>query len=130
LGSRSALTPEITGGIKSLNALRVLSGVVSPGHHALDGIAVVSEIMASPEPRQAAEMLADRVRTFKNARQALPIPGSLAVRRQSEYTPEAVIEQSGVLLEAVRKYSPLVHQVSRWIAWASALTSRYRLDHE
>ena len=46
------------GGIKSTNLLRTLHGCAFPTGHSLDGVAVVSDIMASSEPQAAARRLA------------------------------------------------------------------------
>jgi thiamine-phosphate diphosphorylase/hydroxyethylthiazole kinase len=97
------------GGIKFTTALRVLWGAVSPEHHALDGVAVVSDIVASHEPRQQAEKLAHIVQSFKSGQQASAIPGSMALC--NVYTAEDVLQASGQILQAIRKHRPVVHQV-------------------
>lgn len=86
---------------------------MSGTHHALDGVAVVSDIYRSTEPKAAAEKLATIVRAFKSARAASAIPGTLAIRRSEDYSKEFVVEKSAALLDVVRKMSPLVHQVER-----------------
>jgi thiamine-phosphate diphosphorylase/hydroxyethylthiazole kinase len=94
------------GGIKSSNALRVLSGAVSDDHLALDGVAVVSEIMAASDSRAAAEKLAAAVRSFKEAHSnfltAQPATNDL------QQLPSVL----GRILGDVRQHRPVVHQVS------------------
>jgi thiamine-phosphate diphosphorylase / hydroxyethylthiazole kinase len=97
------------GGIKANNALRVLWGTVSSSQHALDGLAVVSEIVGSTEPRQRAEKLASIIKAFKASQQVAAIPGSLAIRKT--YTIDDILETSGQLLKDLRRLRPVVHQV-------------------
>ncbi|KAH9935372.1 Hydroxyethylthiazole kinase [Fomitopsis serialis] len=97
------------GGVKSTNALHCLHGSVSVTGSALDGLAVVSDIVASPEPKVAAEKLASIVRAFKGyspSSFSLPSP---------RYTPEFVKTQAAALVSAVRKHSPLVHQITNTV---------------
>ncbi|KAI0036855.1 thiamine biosynthetic bifunctional enzyme [Vararia minispora EC-137] len=94
------------GGIKIDNLARVLHGCSSPNGHGLDGIAVVSEIMASPEPRIAAERLAKTCSSWKSVPRrpvSFTTPLSSAV---------AYVRRSAELLELVRTLSPLVHQIT------------------
>jgi thiamine-phosphate diphosphorylase/hydroxyethylthiazole kinase len=101
------------GGIKSLNALRVLSGATSPNHHCLDGLAVVSELMASSEPKETARGLSDVIQAFKDTREQSNIPGSLALCSLDEYKSQQIAIVCGKMLDNVRKHRPVVHQVSR-----------------
>lgn len=100
------LDDRTPGGIKSTNALHCLHGSVSETGHALDGLAVVSDIVASLEPKAAAGRLASIIRAFKQASPStFSFPDAL-------YTPEKVKERVASLIPAVRKHSPLVQQVS------------------
>ena len=91
--------------MKSTNALHCLHGSVSVTGHALDGLAVVSDIVASPKPKAAAGRLASIVRAFKSASPSIfSVPGA-------QYTPEEIKEQVASLISAVRRHSPLVQQV-------------------
>ncbi|KAI0081889.1 Hydroxyethylthiazole kinase [Panus rudis PR-1116 ss-1] len=93
-------------GIKSSNALHCLHGSVSPGGRTLDGLAVVSEIVGSPEPFKAAKRLAGIIKSFKSSQKLIFSlgPGSL---QTSSPSPTA-----GDILSAVRKFGPLVHQIT------------------
>ncbi|KAI0633418.1 Hydroxyethylthiazole kinase [Trametes polyzona] len=96
-------------GIKSTNALHCLHGSVSPGGRALDGLAVVSDIVASTDPLNAAKRVATIVQAFKS----IPTPTfSLA---PSSYTADAFRGGVGELLTAVKKHSPLVHQITNTV---------------
>ena len=103
------------GGIKATNLLRTLHGTVSSTGHALDGIAVISEIVASTEPRRATETLANILSAF---RADFPHPPGLDTRLTSDLyvtgdlSPETVLEGVVQLLETIRGLNPLVHQVS------------------
>ncbi|KZT71053.1 HK-domain-containing protein [Daedalea quercina L-15889] len=97
------------GGIKSTNALHCLHGSVSTTGHALDGLAVVSDIVASPEPKLAAEKLAFIVRAFKSG------PPSSSSLPDARYTAEWIKEQVASLVPAVRKHGPLVHQITNTV---------------
>ncbi|KAK7472494.1 thiamine biosynthetic bifunctional enzyme [Stygiomarasmius scandens] len=96
------------GGINSKNVLRVLHGSVSETAHALDGVAVVSAIVTSTEPRHAASELAGTIRAFKqgpSAAQGL----SLSANR---YTNETIIDKVVTLMKSIRNINPLVHQIT------------------
>ncbi|TFY68790.1 hypothetical protein EVJ58_g794 [Rhodofomes roseus] len=97
------------GGIKSTNALHCLHGSVSVTGHALDGLAIVSDIVGSPEPKLAAGKLASVVRAFKaHSPSSFSLPGA-------QYAPESIKAQVGSLVSAVRKHSPLVHQITNTV---------------
>ena len=57
----------MAGGIKSTNMLRTLHSCVSPAGHFCDGVAVVSDIMASPERQAAGRSLAQTYRAWEVA---------------------------------------------------------------
>ncbi|EIN11870.1 HK-domain-containing protein [Punctularia strigosozonata HHB-11173 SS5] len=102
------------GGIKTTNVLRTLHGSISTTGHALDGVAVVSELVASPDPAGVAQTLATSIKgfkseplhTFSNAH----IHRSLAVG--SAYTQDSIIASASALIGAVRSLKPLVHQIT------------------
>jgi thiamine-phosphate diphosphorylase/hydroxyethylthiazole kinase len=89
----------------------VLHGATSSTHRALDGLAIVSEIYASPEPKAIAGQFADIVRSFKAGQASRAVPGTFMFRPPSDYTSTVVLEQAAAFVDVVRKYSPLVHQV-------------------
>ncbi|KAI0674972.1 Hydroxyethylthiazole kinase [Trametes maxima] len=96
-------------GIKSTNALHCLHGSVSSSGRPLDGLAVVSDIVASPDPLNAARRIATIVKAFK----AVPLPTfSLS---PSTYAVDAFKHGTGQLLLAVKKFSPLVHQITNTV---------------
>ncbi|KAI0742200.1 Hydroxyethylthiazole kinase [Irpex lacteus] len=89
-------------GINSSNVLHCLWGSVTPTGHALDGVAVVSDIVASPQPRVAAQALFSRIQAFYQT----------SLSPQSSYTVESIKAGVGSILDSVRKYGPLVHQIT------------------
>ena len=97
------------GGIKTSNLLRTLYGSVSQTDHALDGVAVVSEIMASPLPMETAHTMKAIVSGFRDGLRAqLSSP-----RRGLWASPDrtSIVEAACRLIEQVRKSGPLIHQV-------------------
>ncbi|KAA1472920.1 thiamine biosynthetic bifunctional enzyme [Dentipellis sp. KUC8613] len=97
------------GGIKSTNLLRVLHGSVTPTGHALDGVAVVSDIVASSNPRASAERLALIFRSWA----AIPRgPKSFSVDVPDVYLPANIVNAAADLVARVRHVKPLVHQLT------------------
>ncbi len=94
-------TVPCVAGINSSNVLHCLWGSVTPTGHALDGFAVVSDIVASPQPLVAAQALFSRIQAFYQT----------SLSPQSSYTVESIKAGVGSILDSVRKYGPLVHQV-------------------
>lgn len=104
---------ERTGGIKASNLLRTLHGSVSSTMHCLDGVAVVSDIMASAEPHLAAKNLLDITQSFRTAnsgqlQSAIPIS---SLRPSGLLTRDTILDEVMRLMQSVRKVTPLVHQV-------------------
>ena len=95
--------PLRSGGIKSTNAVRTLFGSLTRSGKSLDGLAVVSDIVASREPLAAAQQLKDIITRFKSSRTRF---SSL-----DAYTTELLKRSVGEALRRVRELSPLVHQV-------------------
>ncbi|KAI0037969.1 HK-domain-containing protein, partial [Auriscalpium vulgare] len=95
------------GVIKSTNVLRVLHGTQTPSGHALDGVAVVSDIVASTEPFGAAQRLSTTIRAWA----ALP-RGRTSFSPSSAYTSGKVIEAAAALVATVRRTKPLAHQIT------------------
>jgi thiamine-phosphate diphosphorylase/hydroxyethylthiazole kinase len=103
------------GGIHLPNLAQLLHGSISPtSRNHLSGIATISDIVGSPTPKDAAAALRAVVDSFKRARQSLGNPSSVFSLSSPEEprTAESLIRQVGVLMEVVRKHTPLVHQVS------------------
>ncbi|KAL1747054.1 Hydroxyethylthiazole kinase family-domain-containing protein [Schizophyllum fasciatum] len=97
------------GGINAGNLARTLQGAVSDGGRALDGVAVVSDIMASRDPGAAAGRLAAIVRAFKEGRARASSAPSAGL-----HVPDLL---DGVvrLMEVVREINPLVHQITNTV---------------
>jgi thiamine-phosphate diphosphorylase/hydroxyethylthiazole kinase len=87
------------GGIKSTNAVRTLFGSITTSGKSLDGLAVVSDIVASREPLMAAKRLKDAVTHFKTSRTKF---SSL-----DDYTTKSLRDSIGEALGYVRELSPL-----------------------
>lgn len=100
------------GGIKSTNLLRTLHGCASPTGHALDGVAVVSDIVASSEPQAAARRLAQMFRAWAAAASRGPTAFLITPGQKAHYTPEAIAAAAAALLDGVRRVRPLVHQIT------------------
>ncbi|KAI9442417.1 thiamine biosynthetic bifunctional enzyme [Lactarius indigo] len=77
------------GGIKSTNLLR----------HALDGVAVVSDIVASPEPQAAAQRLAQTFRAWAAAASRGPTAFLVTPELKAQYTPEAITAAAATLVD-------------------------------
>jgi thiamine-phosphate diphosphorylase/hydroxyethylthiazole kinase len=103
------------GGIKATNLPRLLHGAVSINGRALDGVAVVSDVVASDEPRGAAAKLAEITKRFKEV--------GVAISAQANYTAEEIIEKAAGLVKTVRALNPLVHQV-RVIIWTAVVIAK------
>ena len=105
----------LIGGMKKENVLRTLVGCQNPGVEELsvssvDGIALVSEIVASPEPRLAAQRIAEIVQHFKAFQQRrwlLTSRSTLGNPRKQK-----VLQYVSSLIEHTRTHPPLVHQIT------------------
>ncbi|KAH9994971.1 thiamine biosynthetic bifunctional enzyme [Russula compacta] len=101
------------GGIKSTNLLRTLHSCASPTGHALDGVAVVSDIVASPDPRAAASRLAQTFRAWAAAASRGPTAFLVASAEPTvQYTREGIADAAAALVNTVRHLRPLVHQIT------------------
>ncbi|KAJ3512635.1 hypothetical protein NLJ89_g3408 [Agrocybe chaxingu] len=103
----TGITAVAIGGIKSTNLLRTLHGCVSITGHALDGVAVVSDIVASPEPGQAASKLRSIFKQFNESSRSF-----LAPSPSSNLTVESILDGVVKLMTEIRKVNPLVHQIT------------------
>ncbi|ETW81065.1 hypothetical protein HETIRDRAFT_452502 [Heterobasidion irregulare TC 32-1] len=98
------------GGIKSTNIIRTLHGSATASGYALDGVAVVSDVVASQDPRAAAQRL---LQLFSSWAKASRGPTSFSLLSpQGSYTSESVVKEAASLLESVRQIKPLVHQIT------------------
>ncbi|KAI0256184.1 TMP-TENI-domain-containing protein [Lactifluus subvellereus] len=100
------------GGIKSTNLLRTLHSCTSPTGYALDGVAVVSEIVASIEPGAAAQRLAQTFRAWTAAASRGPTGFLATPERKAQYTREGIAAAAAALVDTVRRVRPLVHQIT------------------
>ncbi|TDL24154.1 Hydroxyethylthiazole kinase [Rickenella mellea] len=96
------------GGITTGNVSRTLHGSVSVHGKALEGVAVVSEIMASTTPQQVARRLFEIVHGYKLApRKHLQNPF-----RTPLDSSQNIVNAAASLLSIIRKSSPLIHQIT------------------
>ncbi|KAF5351697.1 hypothetical protein D9756_007742 [Leucocoprinus leucothites] len=103
------------GGIKESNLLRTLHGSVSPTGHALDGVAVVSEIVASKDPKNAAANLSSILSGFRARFTSVPRGRTLASSLYGDGsvpTNPKILEGVRTLMIEIRKAGPLVHQIT------------------
>lgn len=123
--SRNAAESRVThhgtdslGGIHPPNVPFLLHGAISPVHRvSLDGIAVISAIVGSRAPADAARGLRAQIDSFKRARKAYAAAGLAATRSaftspSAPRTAGALVETVAELMDVVRANTPLVHQVS------------------
>ncbi|KAF9268649.1 thiamine biosynthetic bifunctional enzyme Thi4 [Marasmius fiardii PR-910] len=104
------------GGIKSNNLLRTLYGSVSRTNHSLDGVAVVSEIMASDQPKEAAASLCNVLHEFKSGSSI-----QLGLCAQpTVYTLDKVTGDIVKLMEHMKTINPLVHQITNNVVIAQS----------
>ncbi|KAI0779860.1 Hydroxyethylthiazole kinase [Fomes fomentarius] len=93
-------------GVKSTNALHCLHGAITSSGRSLDGLAVVSDIVASSDPYTAAKRIATIVQAFKGN----PITSFSTF--PPSYSIDSIKHGVGEILSAVRHFSPLVHQIT------------------
>ena len=102
-------TSPSTAGINSRTVLHCLWGSVSPSGRQLDGVAVVSDIMAAQDAYAASKKLSDIIQSFyRSSFRTFSQPLSPT----SSYTADGLKSAVGTILDAVKQFSPLVHQVS------------------
>ncbi|KDQ33951.1 hypothetical protein PLEOSDRAFT_21200 [Pleurotus ostreatus PC15] len=97
------------GGIKSTNILRTLYGAVSQSGHTLDGVAVVSDIVSSNDPQNAAANLSGIIHKFK-AQEHLG-PAMIG----TPLTGKGVLMQALQIFDAIKTTNPLVHQITNTV---------------
>jgi thiamine-phosphate diphosphorylase/hydroxyethylthiazole kinase len=102
-----------TGGVNKSNIVRVVHGAVAPSGRALDGVAVISAIVASQQPESAARELLSK---FKSARRQLD---SIPQR------PRATNDLLRDLVEAVKQMRQgcgLIHHITNVGIWIDSLS--------
>lgn len=95
----------VAGGIKSTNLYRTLHGSVSTTDHALDGVAVVSDIVASSEPKLASQRLKSILTQFRQ---------NSAHKLQGRSAQDILSSVVGLMKE-IRSINPLVHQITNTV---------------
>lgn len=92
----------------------------------LEGVAVVSDIMASSDPCASSRQLAAQIRAFYASSQHLAFSSAPSQPHQfAPYTPHTIKQFAAQCLSAIKKHTPLVHQVR--CARHSALAADQRL---
>ncbi len=114
----SNLLTRTSGGIKQSNLLRTLHGSVSSTGHSLDGVAVVSEIVASRDPKTISEELRSILNIFKD--------NTASFKCTSILKPDTIVEEVIKLMGAVKESNPLIHQVctTHFVSYISHLYRR------
>lgn len=103
------------GGIHLPNVAQLLHASIAPqSRNALDGIAIISDIVASLTPREAATNLREVVQSFKRARSQLS--NLEAVYGTNLFSgPRGVdgfIKEAVLLMDVIKRETPLINQVS------------------
>ena len=99
----------MAGGIHLPNLPQLLHGSTSPKHgNALDGIAVISDIVGSTDPARAAVELRTVLDSFRRGRQN---PTKGVFRTEEDLDVRQMLDRVGMLLEVTKKETPLVNQV-------------------
>jgi hypothetical protein len=91
--------------------LRTLHSCASPTGYALHGVAVVSAIMGSSDPRAAASSLRQIFRDWAAAASHGPTAFLVTPGQNAQYTREGIAAAAAALVDTVRRLRPLVHQV-------------------
>lgn len=99
------LTSKLKGGIKNENLLRVLHGVhTRDTKRYLDGVAVVSEIVSSQNPKESATSLKNIFNAFKEQEKNKESVSPLTV--------ELILESVWSIIEQIPKHNPLIQQMA------------------
>lgn len=77
--------------------------------HILDGVAVVSEVVASPEPSKSARKLKEAYWSWSNVTKQL-------TKESTSYTASTIKGGVADLLRVIRETKPLIHQVMSLLA--------------
>lgn len=110
----------ISGGIHLPNLPQLLHASISPEKgNALAGIAVISDIVGSTDPKAAAHDLRVVVDSFKRG---LAKKTAGLFRTEEGLNEKDLLDRVGTLMEVTRNETPLVNQVSRVSCMMSAET--------
>ncbi|WVW86150.1 hydroxyethylthiazole kinase [Kwoniella bestiolae CBS 10118] len=104
------------GGIHLPNLPQLLHGSISPKtSNALDGVAVISDIVASHQPRKASEALREIIDSFKRARKGLEGHKGLFGSTSSVsggLSREYLVEKVQGLMRVLEQETPLINQLT------------------
>ncbi|KIR62454.1 hydroxyethylthiazole kinase [Cryptococcus bacillisporus CA1873] len=103
------------GGIHLPNVAQLLHASIAPqSRNALDGIAIISDIVASLTPREAAKNLREVVQSFKRARSQLANLEAVygANLFTSQRNIDDFIKEAVHLTDVIKKATPLVNQMT------------------
>lgn len=103
------------GGIHPPNLPYLLHASISPNsRNHLAGIAIISDIVGSRQPKEAAQGLRKVVNSFKRAREGLGHPEAIfPLSNPTKRDREELLKSIGELMRIVKAKTPLIHQVSR-----------------
>ncbi|WVR00279.1 hydroxyethylthiazole kinase [Kwoniella sp. CBS 9459] len=115
----SGIEAVAIGGIHLPNLAQLLHGSIAPAsRNALAGIAIISDIVASASPTEAAANLRLVVDSFKRSRQALKdetgVFGGLGSKRD-QVDAKRLVEKVQELMAVVKRETPLVHQMTNTV---------------
>ncbi|WWC91700.1 hydroxyethylthiazole kinase [Kwoniella dendrophila CBS 6074] len=111
------------GGIHLPNLPQLLHGSISPKYsNSLDGIAIISDIVSSKNPRESASNLREIVDSFKRARKSLnqyqvkggvfDSPFVIEHRNKNEFTNDYLIKRVEDLMNVLKDETPLINQLT------------------
>ncbi|WVF73102.1 hydroxyethylthiazole kinase [Kwoniella sp. CBS 6097] len=115
----SGIEAVAIGGIHLPNLAQLLHGSIAPNSRdALAGIAIISDIVASTNPKEAAANLRVVVDSFKRTRKALKdevgVFGGMGKKRD-EVDAKRLVEKVQALMDVVKRETPLVHQMTNTV---------------
>ncbi|TIC43953.1 TMP-TENI-domain-containing protein [Wallemia mellicola] len=105
LDPQSPIKTVVIGGIKSENLLRVLNGVHEKDtKRYLDGVAVVSEIVSSKNPREAASNLSHLIKSFRESEKIK--------YHSASYDVDSIVQEAWRIINAIPEQHPLIQQMA------------------
>ena len=107
------------GGIKQDNIIRTLHGSVAPNGKTLDGVAVISEIVSSRNPFIVSQNLSRSVRSFTERAHPRRIFAPWVMKDDPSGS-TGIEHRAAHLITHVRRLTPLVHQITNYVAMAQS----------
>lgn len=105
LDPQSPIKTVVIGGIKSENLLRVLNGVhTKDAKRYLDGVAVVSEIVSSKNPREAASNLSRLIKSFRESEKIK--------YHSASYDVDSIVQEAWRIINSIPEQHPLIQQMA------------------